>query len=333
VVHVHPSYGLVEENVLHALPAVSIIVCTHNRCADLAATLQSVAGVAVPADVPTELLVVDNASTDATSRVVTECGVANMRVRYVFEGRKGKGYAYNRGMAEARGDVFLFTDDDVRVPECWVDGMCAPILAGDAEVAVGGVRIARHLHRSWFTALHRAWFASTDHFRSADPCEIVGANMAFSRSVLSRVPAFDPALGPGGLGFGDESLFFDQCLMAGFRAVSAADTVVEHHFGSDRLTRLSLLDAARRRGRSIGYILHHWEHCDVARPRRDLAIAYARLAKWRWNNRRVLVEHEGASEAELLMVRTLSLGLYRHRERLQPRRYDRHGFCLRAVAD
>jgi len=130
-------------------PLVSIIICTRNRGNDLRQTLETIGALDVPADLPAEVLVVDNGSTDHTSEVVHHIKMLRMPVRCVHEPRKGKGYAYNTGLAEAKGDIFLFTDDDVRPPANWIDGMCRPILKGAAHGIAGGLRAAPHLRREW----------------------------------------------------------------------------------------------------------------------------------------------------------------------------------------
>jgi glycosyltransferase involved in cell wall biosynthesis len=52
---------------------VSIIICTRNRADSLRETLASIGRCDVPADLPAELLVIDNGSTDH-AREVAEAG-------------------------------------------------------------------------------------------------------------------------------------------------------------------------------------------------------------------------------------------------------------------
>jgi hypothetical protein len=82
--------------------------------------------------------------------------------------------------------------------------------------------------------------------------------MAFHRRVLSSVSGFDPRLGPGALGFGEETLFSSQLLDAGFRLGTRLDVRVEHHFDLSRLTRHHMLLIAERMGRSEAYLSYHW---------------------------------------------------------------------------
>jgi glycosyltransferase involved in cell wall biosynthesis len=167
---------------------VSIIICTCNRAAFLRETLAALGELHVPSEYSCEVLLLDNASTDDTARVVQECALPNMALRYILEPQRGKCRALNRGLEAAGGDIILFTDDDVRPPRDWVAGMCAPI-AGGEMVAAGGVRIAPHLQRPWMQELHRIWMASTEHLTRDAPESAVGANFAFSRRVLEKCRA------------------------------------------------------------------------------------------------------------------------------------------------
>jgi hypothetical protein len=89
---------------------------------------------------------------------------------------------------------------------------------------------------------------------------MIGANMAFHRRVLGPGVAFNVELGPGGLGFHEESLFSLQLVAAGFRLGGALEVAVEHHFDPSRLTRAGLLDIAGKMGRSRAYLEYHWLH-------------------------------------------------------------------------
>ncbi len=260
-------------------PVVSIIICTRNRADSLRETLASVGRVLVPSDLPAELLVVDNGSTDHTRQITEESDLQNMPVRYISEPRKGKGYAYNTGMSEASGDVFIFTDDDVRVPEDWIEGMCRPILAGEADAVAGGVQLAPDLVQPWMELTHRVWLASTEHLVNPAAVTLVGANMAFGRHVRQKVPWFDVELGPGAIGFGDETLFAAQLSAAGHTIQKRLVVAVEHHFDGSRLTPASFVKRATDAGRADAYIAYHWWHSENRfRCAKYLALAALRKA-------------------------------------------------------
>lgn len=304
---------------------VSIIICTCNRAEDMAQTLDSIAKVEVPDSVFAELVVVDNASSDSTPQLVQSYELPNMNLRYVLEPRRGKGFAYNAGLAAASGEVLLFTDDDVRVPVNWIEGMTQPILSGEADAVAGGVRIAPHLIRPWMQPIQKRALAATEDLNAQSPGVLVGANMAFSRCVLTRVPAFDPELGPGALGFCDDTLFSWQLQQAGFRIRSRLDVMAEHHFDEARLTRNGLVDDAKKHGRSGAYVAYHWEQQPMKLPRCQYLIALLRILYWHFKMRSFRREREGlAWWRRYVIVRA-----YFHRQWLiemkRPRNYERRG--------
>jgi hypothetical protein len=214
-------------------------------------------------------------------------------------------------------------DDDVRPPPGWLDGMSRPILGGTADAVAGGVRLAPHLERPWMERLHRTWLAETVFLDPRQPQEMVGANMAFGRHVLDRVPLFDPELGPGALGQGEEALFSWQLARAGFRLVGALELAVEHHLDPRRLLRESFAAAAVRRGRVLAYQRHHWEHLTVSHLWRKRARAAATLALRRAKEPRPAVE--GMPAWEMLAVEHLAFLRQWRIERRRPRHYERFG--------
>jgi glycosyltransferase involved in cell wall biosynthesis len=307
----------------------SIIICTYNRADILRETLASLASLEVPADLPCELIIVDNDSTDHTQSVVRSSNQFSMPVRYIREQRSGQSHARNTGMRSANGSIILFTDDDVRPPHDWIGQMCGPILAGTADAVAGGVAMAPHLKRPWMSRLHREWLASTEDFSANDRIEMVGANMAFSRGVLESVSGFDVELGPGALGYGDDTLFSLQLRAAGFRVLPAWDVKVEHHFQVSRLSRSAFFEAAKKRGRTAAYLQHHWEHGEFACPYR----AIGRLVHHLAYSRQIGTDRETrmpVSPAELELVRLAYGKQYYLSERRRPRAYVRRG--LRKLA-
>ena len=271
---------------------VSIIVCTCDRAESFARTFAALGRLDVPAGITCELIVVDNgacppaAAAAASALGGEEKAVNGAAVRWLREPLPGKSRAINRGLAGARGDILVFTDDDVIPPRDWLAKLCAPIRRGEAEAVAGGVRVAAHLEQPWLTPDQRAWLASTEVLDPGSPGRMLGGNMAFSRSVLAKVPAFDPELGPGALGYGEDTLFSEQLKAAGYRVVGVFDALVEHHFQARRLDRSGWLEAARKMGRVDAYLAHHWEHARWARPRWLLLKAALRFAACRVRSRR-----------------------------------------------
>ncbi|HEU4699275.1 MAG TPA: glycosyltransferase [Gemmatimonadales bacterium] len=115
-------------------PTITAAICTAARPALLRRALASLAA-QTPA--PLELLVVDNGP--AASRAATRAAVAEAApaARYVVEPVPGLDFARNRALAEARGDVVAFLDDDAVAEPDWV-GELARVFARDAVGACTG---------------------------------------------------------------------------------------------------------------------------------------------------------------------------------------------------
>ena len=304
---------------------VSVIICTCNRADDLRQTLESIGRLPIPDGYQCDLTVVDNASTDNTAEVVTSLTLGNMPLRYVSEPRRGKSYAYNTGIAATNGDILLFTDDDVRPPGNWIAGLCEPIAAGKADAVAGGVQLASHLTRPWMKNEHIGWLASTEYLPSGSVIPLLGANMAFARHVLARVPFFDVEIGPGAKGNGEDSIFSYQLEKAGYHLAMALDITAEHHLQADRLTRRSYAALARKRGESNAYLMRHWNHTDPRFP--YLTLARAWMALWA---RRLLHFPEWATSPavpawELRLLETWHTALCCLQERSVPRKYEKFG--------
>lgn len=305
-------------------PAVSIILCTRNRASMLRETLALIGGLNVPSHLPAELMVVDNGSTDDTVAVIKTANLPNMPVRYISEPRPGKSYAYNRALKEAHGRVLLCLDDDVHPPVEWIGLMCEPIVSGQADVVSGRVRMPAHLQRDWMQPVHLGTVACNEHL----PAEMgfFGASMAFARHVLAKVPGFDPELGAGALGYGEEHLFGAQLHEAGFRFIFATpEATVEHHFDPSRLRRRTLSKAGVLKGREGAYLFHHWEHETLTGRRSKLLRAMAKLCVGYVLYCRSALKAEGLPPP--LFRCWQQIGFYRQLavEQCRPRNYARRG--------
>lgn len=112
---------------------ISVIVCTYNGSATLAACLESLQKLNHSAY---EVLLVDDGSTEDIGRIAR----AFPEVRFLRQNHAGLSAARNRGMQEARGELLAFTDDDCIVEEDWLHHVEAGF-DNLAWVACGGPNI------------------------------------------------------------------------------------------------------------------------------------------------------------------------------------------------
>jgi glycosyltransferase involved in cell wall biosynthesis len=176
----------------------SIILCSHNRADHLEKTLQSLRQVAIPEDWSVELLLVDNASMDATPEVMQAFNHPRMDVRRIREEKTGLSNARNRGLQEARGEVLLFTDDDVRVPSGWIEGMVTPILRDEADAVAGGVELVEEIQEGWMTPRYGPSLRLRSELMMANRTDLWGQIWRSQGGSLTKFLNLIPNLGLGG---------------------------------------------------------------------------------------------------------------------------------------
>ena len=91
---------------------VSVVIPTYNRSETLKRTLLAYLEQTGDHRI-IEILVVNDGSTDATERVISECQTTKLTVRSLYQSNQGLAAARNHAIREAAGDVILFGDDDI----------------------------------------------------------------------------------------------------------------------------------------------------------------------------------------------------------------------------
>jgi glycosyltransferase involved in cell wall biosynthesis len=234
---------------MHA-PAMKLTVAipTHNRASTLRQTLASIASLEL-SGMDAECIVVDNASTDATSSVVEEMlHAAPTAIRRVLEARRGSSFARNRAIDEARGEFILFIDDDAVAEPHWaleligqmerrgLDAACGMVLAqwGAPPPPWLGPRLYSKL------AVHDP--ASSGNGSWERPGNYFSANAGFRRTAFERFGRFREDLGVVGSNpmSGEDTELFMRIMARGGKMGFAPRAIVHHLIGPERLTRAYL---------------------------------------------------------------------------------------------
>jgi glycosyltransferase involved in cell wall biosynthesis len=223
----------------------SIVIATYNRAGDLRGTLDSLA--ALRPDGPWEVIVVDNNSPDDTRQVVERAAQSfPVELRYLFEGQQGRSPALNAGIRAARGSIIVTTDDDVRVPEDWVNRAAEGLerlrcdYVGGRVLPIWGAPrpawIPNHGGKQWAVIALLDYGPQPLEFGARVP---LGVNMAFTRAALDRAGLLDPDTGRrAGTLLGQEVR--EWCIRArrsGVRGFYLPEMWLEHIIPADRLRK------------------------------------------------------------------------------------------------
>lgn len=173
----------------HASPTVSVIIPVYNNADHLVEQLNGVtAGLALAP--PTELVVVDNRSTDGSADVVrrwsTEHPDVNLRVVQADE-RPGEPYARNVGFDASLGDRILYCDGDDIVGAQWVSAMAAAL---EVHAYVTGPIDMHELNEPWMANVRGSSVTGESMLFDTVPYAH-GCNMGFQRELLENLGGFD----------------------------------------------------------------------------------------------------------------------------------------------
>jgi glycosyltransferase involved in cell wall biosynthesis len=172
---------------------------------------------------PDELLVIcqGDSAAEVAHRLRREVPDALPMLRFYASSRTGSGASWNDAIRLSTGDFIAFSDDDMRLPETWLESMldvwqrgwgAGPVLlTGPIGIPAGATDAATPGHRPGETI--RVWRTPPD---SGDV--LYGGHFGAPRSVYERAgsPPFDERFGPGSrfVGAGDE-VFALRVLRAG----------------------------------------------------------------------------------------------------------------------
>lgn len=210
---------------------MSHVLCSRNRATQLQTALTKF-DVAAFRRNSVELILVDSASTDDTFHIMEDFSRAALDVvKTCRVDRPGLGYARNAGVALAKGDLLVFTDDD-----CYIEGDFHRLL----------LKYLNPAHHHYGMGQVLLWDQSDDprvanrripKFRLIAPGSVLpagliqGANMFVLRDVFSKVGAFRDDMGAGTPFPCEDIEFATRCSLAGYTGVLLPEVRVFHHHG------------------------------------------------------------------------------------------------------
>jgi len=135
-------------------PRLTIVVPAYNEATRIGRTLEQIIQYVTEKGYPSELIVVDDGSTDETPTLLRVAAAQQSNLRVLRNDRnRGKGFSVRRGVLEAQGEFVLFTDADLSAPIEEADKLFAALEMTGADAAVGSRALRRELigiHQPWF---------------------------------------------------------------------------------------------------------------------------------------------------------------------------------------
>lgn len=268
---------------------ITVVVCTYNRAEMFANALRTLLDLETDGLFSYEILVVDNASTDATAATAQALAAqTKVAVRYVLETKQGIVPARNRGVNEAAGEWIAFFDDDQLAEPRWL--VEAWKLAHEKEAECIGGPVALHLPPGSQRELQptvrmllgeSAWSEVPAPY-DAKRCPGAG-NLLIRKDWVLKLGAFDQAFNTRG----EDTDLFLRLLAAGGTGWYAPAAVVKHVMTSQRLEDSYILRLAQWMGGSVA------EKEFRGRSRGSFFVRFLakELRRWLWQLPQLAIAH------------------------------------------
>ncbi len=165
----------------------SVVIPVYNGGRTLGRCLAAVIAQTIPRS-QYEIIVVDDGSLDNTLEVASR-----FPVRVLAQPHAGPARARNLGVAEAKGEIVLFTDADTEPSPNWIETMLAPFAHREIAGAKGTYRTRQRSWTARFVQIeYEEKYARMARARSIDVVDTYSA--AYRREVARVDGGFDEAL-------------------------------------------------------------------------------------------------------------------------------------------
>lgn len=245
---------------------ISVVICTRNRSESLKNCIESLNSQTC---MPNEIIVVDNAPSDDSTRLVVEL---YENVTYYKEPRPGLDIARNRGAKEANCSIVAYTDDDVMVDALWSYRIWETFLDESIQ-AMTGLIIATSLETESQQIFENKWgfnkgyqdiYFDKDFVNNPSSIPRVwdigaGANMAFRKRAIEEVNYFDDRLDVGAAGCSGDSEIWFRILSKNMAIHYNPRAVVYHEHRKD-LKQLHKQLFGYMRGHSASVLIQHHQN-------------------------------------------------------------------------
>lgn len=171
-------------------PFVSIVIPAFNEEENIALCLAAIVG--QKTDLPIEVIVVDNNSTDDTSKIAKSFEKL-LNIQVIKEKKKGRGAARFTGFKKAQGKIIFSTDADAIVPPNWVEAYMKHFRKDKKVVAVTGIPQIRDLDPIKNTAFNLTipQFLRFNYISFGHP-GLSGFSFAIKKAAYEEAGGFDP---------------------------------------------------------------------------------------------------------------------------------------------
>lgn len=220
-----------------------------------------------------EVIVVDNGSKDETAAVFAKFSKQFPNTRYYFDDRPGLHIGRHVGLNQGRGEILVYTDDDIRAFPSWLAGIAESF--EDSQVALVGGKILPEFEiepPNWVETLWEktssgkilTCFSLLDFGEKIQeilPIYVFGCNFSIRKSILEDLNGFHP-----------DGMPEDLVLWRGDGETAVAKAVQERGYKIIYNPKASVFHAVMKNRMTTGYLYSRafaggvsWSYTDIRR--------------------------------------------------------------------
>jgi Glycosyltransferases involved in cell wall biogenesis len=166
---------------------LSVVIPVFNEAATVAEIIRRVQAV----DLPKEILIVDDGSTDGTREVLAQLVDQHDNLRVFLQPQNhGKGAALRRGFQEATGDYVLVQDADLEYDPTDYPVLLKPLIDGKADVVYGSRFLTTKEHRVlffWHSVGNHLLTLISNMFTNLNMTDMETGYKVFRREVIQAI--------------------------------------------------------------------------------------------------------------------------------------------------
>lgn len=167
---------------------ISVVICAYNEERTVGAVLEKLK----KHPYFTEIVVVNNGSTDKTGAVVAKCATLDPRIKIVnVVKNQGLGYGLCQGIAQTTGEIVVRQDADLEYDPDELINLIEPIAKGHGQVCFGSRMLVRKAHKAqyFYNYLANKLFTFVaDLLANINLTDVETAAKAFDGALIRSIP-------------------------------------------------------------------------------------------------------------------------------------------------
>lgn len=184
-----------------AFRKLSVVIPAYNESKTIHLILERIKAVRLEDDIPIEVIIVNDCSTDNTREVLENFVIANPEVDINYlehKWNKGKGAALQTGISKATGDYLIIQDADLEYDPQEYNDLLKPVIRGGADVVYGSRFVGGRPHRKlffWHSIGNRLLTFLSNALTNLNLTDMESCYKLFRTSVIQSIPLHEMRFG------------------------------------------------------------------------------------------------------------------------------------------